>query len=63
MGRFDSQSMIDSEYAKKLVKDLETFITYDFASSREQSLALTRLEELHMWIGKMIRDAQLKRNE
>ena len=29
---------------------------------RAKSLALTKLEECYMWIGKAIRDAQMKRN-
>lgn len=29
--------------------------------SREKSLALTKLEEAFMWVGKAIRDEQLKR--
>lgn len=29
---------------------------------RAQALAITKLEEAYMWIGKLIRDEQLKRN-
>lgn len=29
---------------------------------RAQALALTKLEEAYMWVGKMIRDEQIQRN-
>lgn len=58
--RYDDLSIADQAKAKKLCEDLELMILSGPAS-RAQSLALTKLEEVYMWIGKQIRDDQVKR--
>lgn len=52
----DAQSV--QEDAKKKCQALEAFIE-EGPDSRAKSLALTKLEECYMWIGKMIRDEQI----
>lgn len=49
--------------AKAKCESLEEWINGDSKQSRYKSLALTALEECYMWIGKMIRDDQIKRDE
>jgi hypothetical protein len=41
---------------------LENDINILLVSPRAKALALTKLEEVYMWIGKAIRDDQLSRN-
>ncbi len=48
--------------AKTLVTGLEHFIEDSLRSPRAKALALTKLEEVYMWIGKAIRDDQVTRN-
>jgi len=67
MNRFDYVAY--DEIAKKeqaefkdIFMDLESRIKLSEHNSRSASLALTKLEEAYMWIGKMIRDEQISRN-
>lgn len=69
--KYDTGAIEDQALAKKLVEQLEGFIEsigYAVGSekygsiARSKSLALTKLEEAYMWIGKAIRDDQLARN-
>lgn len=62
--KYDPKSMDQQEYAKGLVTMVESFI---FAELEEGGVlavanALKSLEETYMWIGKAIRNAQIKRN-
>lgn len=57
------------KHATELQKDFkETCMLFELAikealpEGRAKSLALTKLEELYMWIGKSLRDDQIKRN-
>lgn len=45
--------------AKTLCQALEAVIN-DLGPGRPQSLAMTKLEEVYMWIGKAIRDHQVE---
>jgi len=58
--KYDGLSQAAQELAKEKAKELETVIEA-FPNGRAKSLALTKLEEVYMWIGKMIRDEQLVR--
>jgi len=58
--RYDEESIQKQETAKKLVTELETFI-HSLGHGRPQSLSLTKVEECYMWIGKAIRDEQVRR--
>ncbi len=64
MNRFDYISYTDksqklSDERKKLSEDYEQLIN-QLPNSREKSLALTKLEECFMWIGKAIRNMQVE---
>lgn len=66
MGRFDYVKYDEiaeaaQEGFKAMVKELEVHIE-QIRSGRAKALALTKLEECYMWIGKGIRDDQIVRN-
>lgn len=58
--KYDEVAMKQQEIAKAKVTDLEMFIS-SLGGSRNTSLALTKLEEVYMWIGKELRDDCVKR--
>jgi hypothetical protein len=63
--KYDESANYRQTVAKKLVTDLEKFMNDTFTSKesgRAKALALTKLEEVYMWIGKGIRDDQIARN-
>jgi len=67
MGRFDyvqydEQAQLDQNTFKTAVTELEVLIENSLQSPRAKALALTKLEEVYMWVGKAIRDDQIKRN-
>lgn len=59
--RYDTTSEEQQDAAKKQVKELEGLILgiCNYTPGRAAALALTKLEEVYMWIGKMIRDHQI----
>lgn len=57
---YDDDSKFIQEQFKELYMQLEFFID-DLDEGRAKSLALTKLEESYMWVGKAIRDEQIKR--
>lgn len=59
--RYDDESKKDQEYFKKICESLEFDISGMLRSPRAKALALTKLEEVYMWIGKAIRDDQIAR--
>ena len=58
---YDEKAAQDQHYFKMQVQNLEKSID-ELESPRAKALALTKLEEVYMWIGKAIRDDQIKRN-
>lgn len=68
--KYDARAMDDQATAKNRVTDLETFIegigyaqgTLSKECARAKALAITKLEECYMWIGKAVRDDQIARN-
>lgn len=58
--KYDARSIERQEKAKNVCEDLESLIE-SLSNSREKFLALTKLEECYMWIGKAIRDSQTSR--
>lgn len=60
--RYDETAMSIQESFKRRVIDLEDGINILLVSPRAKALALTKLEEVYMWIGKAIRDDQISRN-
>lgn len=59
--KYDEVAQARQEVAKQLCEQLEDLID-DMPSGRATSLALTKLEECYMWIGKAVRDDQIARN-
>lgn len=58
---YDDIAQADQDAAKTLVSCLESRIE-SLGAGRARSLAITKLEECYMWIGKQIRDDQIARN-
>lgn len=59
--KYDGEAQATQECFKVLFKELAHHIEGN-PQSRAQSLALTKLEESYMWVGKMLRDDQIMRN-
>lgn len=59
--KYDDLAMQTQDAFKGLVMAMEEGIDL-LQSPRAKALALTKLEEVYMWIGKAIRDDQIKRN-
>lgn len=59
--RYDDVSQDEQNVAKAMCTDLGDFID-SLPNGRAKALALTKLEECYMWIGKAIRDNQIARN-
>jgi len=59
---YDEKAQGDQAGAKQQVEALENYIERTMNGSRAKALALTKLEEVYMWIGKGIRDDQIQRN-
>lgn len=60
--KFDERATGECEFAKKQCEELEKFIGTVLPEGRAKALALTKLEECYMWIGKAIRDSQVARS-
>lgn len=59
--KYDEPAISQQAFFKSKCETLEQSII-GFKPGRAQSLALTKLEEVYMWVGKMIRDEQIARN-
>jgi len=59
--KYDQASFDRQAHCLRAVEDMEHAIIASTGPGRAHSLALTKLEECFMWIGKAIRDDQLKR--
>lgn len=59
--QYDAAAMAISAEAKEKCIAVEILIN-GLAKGRAQALALTKLEEVYMWMGKAIRDEQIERN-
>lgn len=60
--KYDQESAARSEDFKKAFEVLEEKVQAGLPEGREKSLVITKLEEGFMWVGKAIRDEQIKRN-
>ena len=60
--KYDDKAMIIQDEFKQRVYHFEQSIEANLISPRAKALVLTKLEECYMWIGKAIRDDQIKRN-
>jgi hypothetical protein len=57
---YDDQATKTQAYAKQMCRAMEGLIS-TLPGGRATSLALTKLEECYMWIGKAVRDDQVAR--
>jgi hypothetical protein len=60
--KYDESAIADQNLFKRHVETIETDINSLIESHRAKALAITKLEEFYMWIGKAIRDDQIARN-
>jgi hypothetical protein len=60
--KYDDESIKKQEAFKAKFEELEQMANELLEHSRPRSLFFTGLEESYMWIGKAIRDEQIKRN-
>lgn len=60
--KYDEQADEVQKTFKIRVSQLEECIDGILKSPRAKALALTKLEEVYMWVGKAIRDDQIARN-
>lgn len=60
--KYDETAIKHQENFKTLAQHMEANIEDLIKSPRAKAVALTKLEEVYMWIGKGIRDDQIKRN-
>lgn len=58
--KYDETAVNAQAAAKDRMQAIESFIE-SLPKGRAQALALTKLEEVYMWIGKAIRDDQVAR--
>jgi hypothetical protein len=58
--RYDDASIAKQKEFKAQCENLELLINKHLPNGRHQALALTALEEVYMWIGKALRDAQIE---
>jgi hypothetical protein len=60
--KYDQEATKAQEGFKNSFLLLEQAVDHKIYSPRAKALALTKLEEAYMWIGKAIRDDQIVRN-
>lgn len=60
--KYDSLAISYQDEFKKQISRIEELTNNVLVSPRAKALVLTKLEEAYMWIGKGIRDDQIKRN-
>lgn len=60
--KYDDKANMQQAEFKREVTHLEQLIESNLKSPRAKSLAITKLEECYMWIGKAVRDDQIERN-
>lgn len=49
------------ELFKEKFEDLDKLVSENLTNGRAKALAVTKLEEAYMWVGKAIRDEQVSR--
>ncbi len=60
--KYDDQALAQQTCAKSYFLALDAWLSTALQDSRAKSLVFTKLEEAYMWVGKAIRDEQVKRN-
>jgi hypothetical protein len=59
--KYDQVAQDTQNLLKNMFQGIETVLS-GLGNNRATSLAATKLEEAYMWVGKAIRDDQIKRN-
>lgn len=59
--KYDHRSVEQQTNFKAEFEQLESLVN-ELEDGRAKSLVFTKLEEAYMWVGKAIRDTQIKRN-
>ncbi len=60
--KYDAEGIQLQQYFKDKMIRLNSAVNLELKSPRAKALAITKLEETYMWIGKAIRDDQIVRN-
>lgn len=60
--RYDERAINDQNVLKFNAENLEILVDHLIKCPRSKALAMTKLEEAYMWIGKGIRNDQIERN-
>lgn len=61
--KYDAQAELKQTELKSAIAHVEGMVECHLPdASRAKSLILTKLEEAYMWMGKAVRDDQIKRN-
>lgn len=58
---YDDRAAAQQRYFKEKFQDLDVLVDA-LENGRAKAIASTKLEEAYMWVGKAIRDEQIKRN-
>lgn len=61
--KYDEKATQDQAGFKGEFQAMEGHVEVALRSPRAKQLALTKLEEAYMWVGKAIRDDQIERNK
>lgn len=59
--KYDDQAAAQQAFYKGKFMELDQVVE-SLEPGRAKSLAITKLEEAYMWVGKALRDEQVKRN-
>lgn len=60
--KYDEKAVAIQDSFKSQCLTIEAMMNGSLGNGRAKAVALTKLEEVYMWIGKQIRDDQIARN-
>lgn len=60
--KYDDVATQTQENFKDKCEILEAMVQTQLQSPRAKAIAVTKLEEFYMWVGKAVRDDQISRN-
>ena len=60
--KYDTEQSALQEVFKSLFEQLDQAVSDNLPHCRESNLVHTKLEEAYMWVGKAIRDIQIKKD-
>lgn len=59
---YDGEATAKQKLFKEDMEELAKYVAQELPEGRAKALVFTKLEEAYMWMGKAIRDDQIKRN-